>query len=341
MWIALVLIILLIFLSIYGAFLGSQRAKNFFNSLPLSVYWLALAAVLTTGLTAFRRLVRIPGLLLMHIGCILILTGSMWASAAGHKLQKQLFGIDKIPTGTMTIYEGYRENHVTLQNGKQSKLPFSIGLKDFQLEYYQPEYLQIQTSQGQGWNVPVKTSEEFPLGDDFGTVTIIRTFENFKMIIDGDKQTIIDAPPPGSNPALEVQIKDADGTVTTRYVFERFPGHIHPEDKFLMSYHRVISDYISKLQVIKDGKVVAEKSIEVNHPLHFGGYHFYQHAYDAKAGQYSIFMVVSDTGLSLVYAGYLMLGIGVFWRFRLRGFRFWHLFTKRSQDTYLQKSKGE
>jgi len=319
MWGALILIILLIFLSIYGAFVGAERAKNFFNSLPLSVYWLALTVMLIAGLAAFRRLVRVPSLVLIHLGCAFILAGAMWGSNAGHRLQKRLFGIDKIPAGEMVIFEGYSENRVTMENSELTKkLAFIIRLKDFRVEYYKPEYLRIQSRDRQRWRIPVKVNTEFSLGSDFGTVTVVRAFENFKITIDGDKRTAFDDPRPGYNPALEVQIKHPDGTVTTQYVFERFPGHIHPEDKLLLRYQRIISDYISELEVIKNNKVVAEKSIEVNHPLHFGGYHFYQHSYDAQAGRYTILMVVSDTGLNLVYAGFLMLCIGVFWQLWLR-----------------------
>jgi len=75
MWAALVLIILLALLSAYGAFMGAERAQKFFNSPPLAVYWAALGLVLLIGLVAFRRLIRVPGLLLMHAGCILILAG--------------------------------------------------------------------------------------------------------------------------------------------------------------------------------------------------------------------------------------------------------------------------
>ena len=202
------------------------------------------------------------------------------------------------------------------------ELPFHIELKDFRIEYYQPEYLQIQSREGQRWKIPVKVNTEFSLGSDIGTVTVLRAFENFKITIDGNGTTAFDDPEPGCNPALEVQIKHPDGTVTTQYVFERFPGHIHPEDKFLLSYQRTISDYISELEVVKNNKVVAQKSIEVNHPLHFGGYHFYQHSYDARAGQYTVLMVVSDSGLGVVYAGFLMLCIGVFWHLWLRRLSF-------------------
>ncbi|MHC4397855.1 MAG: cytochrome c biogenesis protein ResB [Planctomycetota bacterium] len=319
MWLALGLIILLIVLSIYGAFVGAERAKDFFNTVPLAFYWLALALALIVGVAFFRRLVRVSALLLIHLGCVLILAGSIWASASGHKLQKQLFGIDKIPAGQMIIAEGESENQVALENGALIKqLPFRIRLKDFRMEYYEPEYLEVQKGDGQSWKIPVKIDSEFPLDPNSGTVTILRAFENFKITIDGDKTIATDDPQPGYNPALEVEIKYPDGDIVTRYVFERFPGHTHQGDKFLLSYHRVVRDYISELQVIKNNKFVAEKNIEVNHPLHFGGYHFYQHSYDDKAHQYTVLGVVSDTGLNLVYAGYLMLCVGVFWHLWLR-----------------------
>ena len=319
MWAALMLVILLIFLSIYGAFIGAERASNFFNSLPLAVYWPAFIVLLIIGLAAFRRLVRVPGLLLIHVGCIGILAGSMWGSEAGHKLQKRLFGIDKIRKGRMIISESERDNHVALENNNQIReLPFSIELKDFRIEYYKPQYLQVRTRQGRSWRIPVEIGTEFPLGDDFGTVTIQRTFENFKIRIEDGENVFFDDPQPGFNPALEVQIESPGGEVVTKYVFERFGGHTHPEDKFLLSYHRTISDYVSELQIIENDKVVAEKDIEVNHPLHYGGYHFYQHSYDDQAGQYTILMVVSDTGIAVVFAGYWMLCIGVFWHLWLR-----------------------
>jgi len=322
MWIGLTLIILLVFLSIYGAFIGAERAKSFVNRLPLVVYWSAFLLLLIVALVVFRRLVRVPGLLLIHLGCIFILAGAMWSSEAGHKVQKRLFGIDKIPAGQMTIYERHSHNHVTLENDMIQELPFSIALKDFQIEYYKPAYLYIQTRDGQGWKIPVEIGAEFPLGPELGTVKILRTFENFKITIEGESRKIIDDPQPGFNPALEVQIKYPDGNVATRYAFdpEHFPGHIYPGDRFLLSYRRVISDYVSRLRIIEDERIVAEKDIEVNHPLSFGGYHFYQHQYDAEAGQYTVLMVVSNTGLAVVYAGYWMLCIGVFWHLWLRHF---------------------
>jgi hypothetical protein len=324
LWVGLVLIVILIVLSIYGAFIGPERAEQFFNRHPLAVYWMALAMLLIIGIAAFRRLVRVPGLLLIHAGCVLILAGGMWGSQAGHNLQKKLFGTDKIHSGRMAIYEGTSDNLVVLDgSGEQKELPFSLKLKDFRIEYYKPAYLRIQTRQGRQWKIPVEAGKEFPLGEEAGTIKIIKAYENFKIGMEEGKSVPFDDPSPGTNPTLEVQITEPGGQTSTQYVFELFPGHSHGQDKFLLSYHRVIRDYISELQIVKDGKVVAEKDIEVNHPLHFGGYHFYQSSYDDKAFQYTVLQVVSDTGLYVVYAGYWMLCIGVIWHLWLR-----HIFSK-------------
>jgi len=316
---ALALILQLIILSIYGAFLGAERAKSYFNSLTGALHWIFLTVLLIVGIIIFRRLVRVPALLLIHVGCILILAGSIWGSQAGHNLQKRLLGIEKIPTGQMLIYQGQHENRVVLEDSNQTgELPFYVRLKDFRVEYYKPDFLQIQTKQGKSWKVPIEIGKEISLGEDVGTVKIVRAFESFKIKVEDGKNIAFDDPNSAANPALEVEIKSPDGKAATRYVFERFPSHTRPEDRLLLWYQRIISDYVSQLQILRNNEVVAEKDIEVNHPLHFGGYHFYQHSYDADAGEYTILMVVSDTGLNLVYAGYLMLCIGALWHFWLK-----------------------
>jgi cytochrome c biogenesis protein ResB len=82
----------------------------------------------------------------------------------------------------------------------------------------------------------------------------------------------------------------------------------------VLKYFRDIKDYVSDVQVIQDGKVVAAKKIEVNKPLHWGGYYFYQHSYDDKAGRYTILSISSDSGILIVYAGYAALCLGIIGR---------------------------
>lgn len=316
LWAALIVIILLAVFSIYGAFLGAERARAFFNTLPLAVYWFALAGLLVVGIVVFRRLLRVPSLLLMHLGCILIVGGGMWGSKAGHALGKQLFGIDKILEGQMAVLERGEDNRVRLADGNDlAELPFSVRLRDFRMEYYEPGDLFVRTRSGQTWKLPARAGQKLSLGDDLGTIVIQRVFQNLKVDISGDEPVYHDVPG-GSNPALEVTREKPDGSTSRRYVFERSMGHRDRNDPLVMTYRRTVSDYISELEIVEDGKVVAAKNIEVNHPLHYGGYHFYQSSYGQdRLGEYTVLSVVSDSGLSAVYAGYAMLIAGVVWHF--------------------------
>ncbi len=316
LWAALIAIVLLTCLSVYGAFLGTDPAQAFFNSLPLTVYWFALAALLVVGIVIFRRLLRVPALLLMHVGCFLVLAGSMWGSEAGHALQQRVFGIDKIMVGQMPILEGTAENRVMIfDSDERRSLPFFVRLADFRVEYYPAGTLFIQDAAGRAWRLVAEPGNTLVLGHGLGTVTILNVYQNFKMDIGGDKPVAFDAPG-GSNPAVQLQVAGADGTVTNRYVFENSPGHARPQDQLSMSYRRTIRDYISSLQIVKDGAVVATKEIEVNHPWHYGGYHFYQQAYgENEMGEYTVLRVASDSGLNAVFAGYALLLAALGWHF--------------------------
>jgi len=324
LWLALALILLLTAFSIYGAFIGAQAAQAFFNFVPLAVYWAVFAVLLVAGIASFGRLLHIRGLFLIHLGCILVLMGGMWGSKAGLRTQDALFSTGTIHSGQMVVYEGTAEKTVTTEDDGEKQLPFEIKLVDFRLDFYQPGTLLIQTRDGTGYKTPAEPGSVYMLSDELGSVEIVRKFENFKLVLEGDNRIAIDDPNGEPNPALELRLKAPDGSVTTKYVFERFAGHVRPEDKLAFSYHRMIRDFISDLEVIKDGKVVAGKSIEVNKPLHFGGHFFYQHAYDDKTGTYTVLWVASDSGLITVYLGYIVLCAGVFWHFWLR-----HIFGDR------------
>ena len=335
LWAGLLLILLLIVFSIYGAFIGAESAKEFFNSIPLSVYWLAFAILLISAIAQFRRLLCFRGLFLIHLGCIVVLAGGIIGSQAGFKVQDKLFGTDTIRTGQMVINEGTTERAVELEDGVIKMLPFAIKLVDFKIEYYQPGQLIIRTPKGEGFKIPAQEGQKYMLGvdstsspqADLGSVEIVRRFENFKLAREGDKRIAIDDVNGGPNPALELLLKQPDGSETTKYVFERFPGHARPDDNLQFSYRRSVKDFLSDVEVVKDNKVVVRKSIEVNKPLHFGGYLFYPQGYDGDAGRYTVLGVTNDRGLGIVFLGYILLCTGVFWQFWLR-----HIFGDREME---------
>lgn len=315
LWATLFAIVLLIGLSIYGAFLGAERAEAFFNSWPLAIYWFALIGLLVGGVFAFRRLLRVPSLLLMHAGCVLILVGAMWGSAAGHDVERRLFGVDKIRSGVMLILEGTADNRVMLTDSNSIvELPFSVGLADFRIDYYPIGTLYMQDAAGRSWSLQAEPGNEIDLGDVLGVVTVLKVFRNFRLDLVEDEPVAFDAPG-DENPALQVRTTLPDGTETTRYVFENFTGHA-ASGELAMGYYRSVRDYVSEIDIMDDGLVVASKDIEVNHPLRYGGYHFYQQSYEEdQYGQYTILRVASDSGLNVVWIGYAALIAGLCWHF--------------------------
>lgn len=342
-WSVLLLILLLILFSIYGAFIGANRAQAFFNSAPLIIYWISFMALLILGFIFLKRLLKSPPLLLIHLGCILVLLGAMWGSKAGHQIQQRIFNIHKLQTGNMIVYEGMSENRVLCKNTylnfavieKQLKffgndkastpvddndarlftLPFQIKLNDFRIEYYQqPRLLVSDTKGNQTLLEDLKAGAKYQLGDK-AQLTIEEIFSNLKVRKMNGKMQVYDDSGSGSNPAVKIIILSKDGTKEEIVTFANYPGHMGSSEKYSVQYavSGMIKDYFSDVQVIDKGKVVKEKSIQVNDPLYYKGYHIYQQNYDQNEEKYSVLSISSDSGLYLVYAGYLMLIIGITW----------------------------
>jgi len=330
MWLAFPAIGLLIVMAVIGAFCGARKAKLIFNSFPLAFYWYGVAVLFLAGLVKFPRLLRRPGLFMIHAGCLLVLVGSMWGSETGHRLRNRFLDTSKIAKGYMLILKASTEKHLTTEDFEHQlgELPFSIRLKDFRVEYYPADEasvpkLHILTQEKQHLQLAAKAGEEVSLGRNKGRLKVVKTFRNFKIRLEDNKKIMTDEEDGAGNPAVEVRIELPDGNSYTRYVFERFGGFGHAaDDRLQLSYiseePRMIRDYFSDVVVIEEGKEILSKTIEVNHPLHYGGYHFYQHSYDSEAGKYTILSVTSDSGLYLVYSGYWMLCIGVIWQLWLR-----------------------
>lgn len=322
LWATLVLIVVLTVASIVGAFLGTDRAQAFFNSPPLAVYWMLLCLALLMGFIAFRRLRSSPPSFCIHAGCVAILCGGLWGSETGRHLQNHILGRDILPEGRIGLVDGQQVNGMFVSDGNEVvPLPFTVKLDRFRIEYY-PGTLQVQSSSGEeAWQMTVEPNAVYDLSA-YGALHIAQVFQNFKIDFDEDpngarRSYAYDDPGPGDNAALELYVTPPGGTPRRHFVFAHRAGHPRSGDSLAFQYKRTISDYISETKIIKDGKVVAEKDIEVNHPLYYGGYHFYQTSFgkDPQSGMpYTVLSVVPNTGLNGVYLGYILLCIGVAWQ---------------------------
>ncbi len=122
---------------------------------------------------------------------------------------------------------------------------------------------------------------------------------------DGRNETRWLIPSPGSDQAvisIAMALDQTAGTAPT--AGESLLGLIKPMSG-------PVKDYKSDVEVIEEGSAVARKIVEVNDPLHYGGYHFYQHSHIGD--DVSTLMAVSDAGLYWVWAGLTVMTAGIFW----------------------------
>ncbi|HPR52794.1 MAG TPA: cytochrome c biogenesis protein ResB [Deltaproteobacteria bacterium] len=318
MWVTLILLAILGICSIVGAFYGAEWSKALFNSAPMIVFWFVLMLIFIFALFRSHRMRKAPGLVMMHAACVMVLLGSMWGSDGGHLLRSDLLHTDKVPGGYMSIYEGHSENHIMSRyNGdKLTELPFSIYLKDFWMDYYWDDgRLLVRSPQGRIHVVHAVPSHAIEPGEGIAKLRIVRVFKNLKVIGQKDAPEVVDDPGIGSNPALEIEVSRSDGTRERRYVFQRFPQRNLIPDGWATQYALGIKDFFSDLSVVQDEEVSDHKVIQVNDPLHYGGYYFYQASYDASHGRYTVLSVTSDSGHAFVFTGFFFLCLGVFWHF--------------------------
>lgn len=79
---------------------------------------------------------------------------------------------------------------------------------------------------------------------------------------------------------------------------------------------RLVKSYQSRLLLHRNGGLLKEGLIEVNNPLRFEGFWFYQYAYDGNLPEQTILQVVKDPGLKLAYCGAVFLLLGMILSFK-------------------------
>jgi hypothetical protein len=327
MLLALAFLVLLVFLSIYSTFIGAKRAQQFFNTLPLTVYWIAFAVLLFVGIASFKRLLHRPFLFMIHAGVVVILSGSIWSSEGGHRLANKYSNIKKTQSGYMALFQNTPDDRVMIADMRTQAgtLPFKLNLLSFWIEYYRSGPPIVTGINSSGKPFTFELTDEFPQAfdvEDDTKLVVQQQFYNFKLDIKGSQTEPVDQKGFGENPAVGIEIQTSLGSTNHGYLFEKFPAMNSVGSEYNLRYSAGqitgISDFKSYVQVFpkEGGKPLAVAIVEVNKPLEFGGYHFYQHSYEPENLRYTVLAVVSDSGLFSVYLGFWMLGIGVaglFW----------------------------
>jgi hypothetical protein len=127
---------------------------------------------------------------------------------------------------------------------------------------------------------------------------------------------------PAEVPAqLEIEIQSSQGNGTHRFAENGSEPMLLPDGRHVLAYvikRDEVKAYRSKLAVLEGGRPVLEKTIAVNDPLTYRGWSFYQANYRKEDPTYSGIQVVRDPGLPAVWAGLILLCVGVVYIYYVR-----------------------
>jgi hypothetical protein len=293
-----------------------------------------LRALLTVGTGTTGRLLTL-GTLLVHTGMLLILVGGAI----------KLFWSER---GTLALREGGQAAGFTTDDQRHRPLPCTLQLVRFEIERYPAVQAPAATVQSETLAIRwpgAPDDEELPVAvgverlvtpkvagaasNQSYRVTVLRRIPDFAM--DTATRTIQSRSDKLLNPAVLVRVAAGSAPAVERWLFARYPdfdmtamsGHAHPAEAppLKMQYKVMVTApelpprikaFKSTLRILKDAQVVREQTIEVNAPLSYGGYSFFQSGYNEDDLSWTALLVVRDPSVPVVYFGFILLGIGAF-----------------------------
>lgn len=271
---------------------------------------------------------RAIGGIVMHFSMLLILAGAVIRGLWSER-------------GTLEFHQGETAQQFATDGGQRVPLPFAVRLAKFAIELY-PQAAHLPpvdrlllrwTGTDQTTALPVRLDADLvvaPESPEAATnayrVTVLRYVPDFT--IDTATREVSSRTDEPRNPAVQVAVIGPD-YAQTNWLFAKFPDFsMHAPspgsrpEPFRIAYESAaaappaaapeIKDFKSTLQVIDGGQVVKTATIEVNAPLRYGGYTFYQSGYNPADPTWTSLQVVRDPGVYVVYAGFLVLIVGLF-----------------------------
>ena len=333
LWAIITTSLILAAASIVSAFFGSAATRTAFSSAPAAAFWLIFMALMVASVAAFPAVRQSPGLLATHVGPLLILAGAIWASPAAHRLRGWLTDSYKPPAGRMVIYQGQSSRELfPTEGGAVERLPFEVALEKFWIEYYPDEPWLLVMAAVDEHDEDEHIHQEL-VDWQLGQEVALPLCDVTMRVADYRLVRFSDGPDAWVMPKLAVRLTGDD---TREYALQAFPhmpqatlplAGVYADVQawmdagmprlYLLASPTSIKDYRSSLVITDqrepDHVLTARKTIEVNSPMHYGGYHFYQYQYDDEAHQYTILSVYSDSGLYVAYTGFAMLCGGMLW----------------------------
>lgn len=305
-----------------------QLPSHFFSSLgwyQMTTSWpfvlLCFYNLTILGLTTLRRTTRKKswrdiGFYLNHLGLFIALLGGILGSADMERL-------------TMSVQEGQVEWRGTGKTGEIKELPVAIQLDTFMIEEYEPKLVIIENETGK--MLPASRPESY-MFEGVGkttqladvTLEITDYLPHAAIFRDSTFMNVVPMMMEGSTTAIKVKAdkpglkQPVEGWVSNgSYLFPHIFLQIDEETSVAMPMQEV-RKYSSHVTTFTESGITKEAVIEVNKPLQVEDWMIYQYSYDDSKGKYSdtsVFELVRDPWLNVVYTGIFMLLAGALFLF--------------------------
>lgn len=284
-----------------GLVFAWQTLLNRGPSLYGSPWFLALGALLAVNIAACsaRRARTAPlSFLLIHAGLVAVILGGFTSRFLRFEAQLPL----RAGTESDRAYSG---NAVY-------RLPFSVKLESFRLDYYGEPAGVVTVMHADGSrDYPVQEGSAISLPEFGAGIKVLKLARDFGL---NAKNEVSDKSPYWHNPAARLEIS-LGGKKKNLWFFAKFPGMHRAELPFHVFYrldNADIKNFTSAVLVRPEGGEAFSAEISVNKPLRAMGYTLYQSSYDPAEASYSLLTVTRDRGLWAVYLGFAALLAGVF-----------------------------
>lgn len=285
---------------------------------PFALLFTWLITVL--GLTTFRHLYpfrwrNIP-FLLNHLGLFIAVVAAVLGNADMLRLK-------------MTTTVGRAEWRACNEAGQQLELPLAIELQHFTIDEYPPKLMLIDNKTGKVWpegkpeHLLLETGGQEGQLSDWRIRVVLQLAESARVATE-DTVKFVAFYSRGATYAVYVEVVDVhtgvrrEGWVSCGSFLFPYKALRLNEQVSLVMPEREPQRFASDVKLYTQSGKKLEAVIEVNRPLTVEGWKVYQLSYDESKGKWSdisVFELVHDPWLPLVYIGIWMLIAGAVWMF--------------------------
>lgn len=303
-------------LSTFFTSLGWYQMTTSWPFVLISFYTLAILGLTILRRTAQKQQWRDTGFYLNHFGLFIAFLGGILGSA-------------DMERHTMTVREGAVEWRSDHSLGEIKELPLAIQLDSFLIEEYPPKLVIIENETGR--MLPSERPETY-LFEGVGktgqlaghTLEVIDYLPNAAIFRDSAFVNVVPMLMEGAATAIRVNVSRPGLNTATEgwvsngsYLFPHSVLQIDAATSVAMPQPE-IRKYSSHVTVYTKEGVTRKAVIGVNNPLSVDHWMIYQYSYDETKGKYadtSVFELVRDPWLKVVYTGFFMLLAGALFLF--------------------------